>query len=202
MARDQLYMQQLSYDRPDEWQDKANCRDKTLELFEYTEKDSPLAKGMNFKERMAFNEANFGLAEEICIECPVMFDCKSNATEDEKFWTVRGGEPPARYLLDPERYANVGRPAGGTNGVPADRVCVHGHHVKGGGDCKECRAEANRKYRHNASVRPKPKAGEDFICQRGHKVIGGGRCKKCKQQKDATRHGRSGRRKTTPDAVQ
>lgn len=199
MARDQLYMQQLSYDRPDQWQDRANCRDKTLELFEYTEKDSPLAKGMNFKERMAFNEANFDLAGEICIECPVMFDCKTNATIDEKFWTVRGGEPPARYLLDPERYANVGKPAA-QPGV--DRVCKRGHDVPGGGDCKICRSEANRRYRTNGTVRPRAKPGEDRICFRGHKILGGGKCKKCKQLKDATRHGRSGRRKTAPDAVQ
>jgi len=202
MARDQLYMQQLSYDRPDQWQDKANCRDKTLELFEYTEKDSPLAKGMNFKKRMAFNEANFELAGEICIECPVMLDCKSNATDDEKFWTVRGGEVPARYLLDPERYANVGRPAVGTNGAPADRICKNGHEVKGGGDCKECRAEANQRYKQSTSIRPRSKPGQDRICQRGTKDVGGGRCPKCKAASDATRHGRSGRRKTTPDAVQ
>lgn len=155
MARDQLYMQHLSYDRPDEWRDKANCRDKTLELFEYTEKDSPLAKGMNFKERMAFNVANFELAEEICIECPVMFDCKTSATEDEKFWTVRGGEPPARYLLDPERYANVGKPA---ERLPnGDRMCRRNHLVPGGGDCKQCKSEANKRYkdavRHGRSAR-------------------------------------------------
>lgn len=202
MARDQLYMQQMSYDKPEQWQDKANCRDKTLELFEYTEKDSPLAKGMNFKERMAFNQANFELAEQICIECPVFFECKDSATEDEKFWTVRGGEPPARYLLDPERYAKVGRPAGRKNGETADRMCKNGHEVKGGGDCKACRSESNARYRQSASHRPRPKPGEDRICQRGHKVIGGGRCAKCKAYSDSLRHGRSGKRKPPPDAVQ
>lgn len=202
MGRDQLYMQQLSYDRPDQWQDKANCRGKTLELFEYTEKDSPLAKGMKFNERMAFNVANFELAEEICIECPVMFECKDAATEDEKFWTVRGGEVPSRYLLDPDRYANVGRSAGGTNGVTQDRVCRNGHEVMGGGDCKQCRSEANKRYKSRPSERPKAKAGQDRICSRGHKVIGGGRCPKCKAATDAVRHGRSARDKAAQDAVQ
>lgn len=134
------------YDRPDHWSDKANCKGKAFELFEYQESDSPLAKDMNFKQRVEFNKANFDLAEEICIECPVFFQCKEDAAEEDKFWTVRGGEPPARFAGDPERYAKNGRKPF----APGDRTCGNGHFVPGGGKCKTCHSERQRLYRDKA----------------------------------------------------
>lgn len=193
MARDQLYMQDLMYDRPEDWQDKANCRDKPLDLFEYTEQDSPLAAGMSFKQRLAFNQSNFEGAEEVCIECTVFFDCINAATPDEKFWTVRGGEAPGRFALDRDRYKNQGRPKKNTF-AEGGRQCVRGHFVTGAGACKECKAENNLKWRQSASAgtaKSRNKPGEDRICDRGHKIPGGGYCKECKRIKDRERRRRN-----------
>lgn len=128
----------------DEWKKQANCVGKATELFEYQEKDSPLAVGMNFRERLALNETNFQLAEDICIECPVMFVCRDKADDDEKFWTVRGGAPPKRYDEEKVRYDFVGRKMGGKNAKPfkgagKDRYCHVNHLVPGGGPCLTCK---------------------------------------------------------------
>lgn len=195
MARDQLYMQDLMYDRPEQWQDKANCRGKALELFEYQEKDSPLAAGMSFKERLAFNQTNFQLAEEVCIECPVFFQCEQNATDEEKFWTVRGGNAPGRIEVDVQRYANQGRPKLGRV-VDGGRMCGRDHFVPGGGDCGECRKENNRKWmqaKRKGVAKTRPKAGEDRVCDRGHEVPGGGKCTECKRIMDRYRRERNRR---------
>lgn len=142
-----------AYDPNERWELKANCLGKAFELFEYQEKDSPLARGMSHKERMAFNSDNFYMASEICIECPVMLKCRSEATRVEKYWTVRGGEAPARHIEELSRYANVGRPPGAKNKVSnlpkwrkatgVDRVCQRDHLVKGGGRCPVCKREQN-----------------------------------------------------------
>lgn len=134
------------YDREPAWEEKANCKGKAFELFEYQEKDSPLTDGMNFKERIEFNRVNFELAGEICIECPVMFECEKNASPTERYWTVRGGEPPGRFDEESKRYDNVGRKPGSKNRAVAsmsDRVCQRGHVVKGGGRCKDCKRTNN-----------------------------------------------------------
>lgn len=195
MARDQLYMQDLMYDRPEVWQDQANCLDNTPELYAYQEVDSPLTAGMSFKERLEFNQTNFRLAEEICIECPVFLECGSSASDEEKFWTVRGGEPPARIHMDVNRYKNHGRPKLGTV-VEGGRLCGREHFVPGGGDCKECRKENNRKWmaaQRKGEAKARPKKGEDRVCDRGHKIPGGGYCKECKRLKDQYRRERNRR---------
>lgn len=155
------------YDREPAWQEQANCKGKAFELFEYQEKDSPLTEGMKYKQRIAFNRTNFQLAEEICIECPVMLICGSSATAEEKMWTVRGGEIPTRFEEEAKRYDNVGRPVGSRNKnyagrdaggqfrkEPGDRVCQRGHTVPGGGRCQTCKREGNtvrqRAYREAA----------------------------------------------------
>lgn len=160
--------------RPDpkdhvQWEERANCKGKAFELFEYQEKDSPLCEGMVYKERMAFNTANFQLAEEICIECPVFFECGANATAEEKQWTVRAGEIPGRFVEESKRYNNVGRPkgaknknypgrdAGGQFAPKGPRVCQRGHDVPQGGRCPTCKRESNtirqREYRAHAKKR-------------------------------------------------
>jgi hypothetical protein len=124
----------MSYDREPAWQEQANCKGKAFELFEYQEKDSPLAKGMSYRERLEFNDANFELAAEICIECPVFLQCGENATEEDRQWTVRAGEAPLRFADEKEGL-----------GSPAARVCQAGHFLPDGGRCKMCKKEANRK---------------------------------------------------------
>lgn len=137
---EQLWMRTLSYDRPAHWSDRANCRGKAFELFEYQDADSPLAAGMSTAERRAFNDTNFELAAEICIECPVFFECKESATEEDRVWTVRAGEPPARSDADEARSL-----AYFASARKDPEVCARGHAVPGGGRCKTCKREANRK---------------------------------------------------------
>lgn len=151
----------LDYQRPDHWSDQANCKGKAYELFEYQEKDSPLTEGMSFRERIEFNDANFFLAGEICIECPVMLTCLAEATSDEKYWTVRGGEVPGRFVAQMTAYKNKGRPIGSKNKLPApklepgDRVCTHGHLVKNGGRCKECKRASNARRMRESRAKSK-----------------------------------------------
>lgn len=123
------------YDPAERWEEKANCKGMAFTLFEYAEKDSPACKDMDYMTRMAFNRTNFELAAEICIECPVMFKCIESATTDERAWTVRGGLIPTRFINEAHRYDNQGRPAK----AGQDRICSRGHHVKGGGRCKDCK---------------------------------------------------------------
>lgn len=127
----QLYMDDLAYNEDDHWADQANCQGLSSTIFEYQEKDSPLTKDMSFGERLAFNQKNFEEAAEICIECPVMFQCIAGATKDDKQWTVRGGEPPTRFAYE--------KTSGQLTGVGRERVCVRGHHLEFGGRCKECK---------------------------------------------------------------
>lgn len=126
-----------------EWASRANCKGKAFELFEYQEKDSPLTKDMKFKERLAFNYQNFELAAEICIECPVFFECGSSATTEDKYWTVRGGEPPKRFAIESEQLARSGRPKGSKSKPGAPRTCKRGHYLPTGGRCKTCKREQN-----------------------------------------------------------
>lgn len=153
------------------WEAKANCVGKAFELFEYQEKDSPLAVDMNHKQRMDFNDANFHMASEICIECPVMLKCGAEATRTEKYWTVRGGEIPGRHHEEVKRYANVGRPPGAKNKIPkgpkwrkltgVDRICQRGHTVVGGGRCPTCKRTNNtiRQREVRAKARTQPEDG-------------------------------------------
>jgi hypothetical protein len=149
----------------DRWEERANCKGKAFELFEYQDKDSPLTEGMKFKDRIDFNRTNFQLAEEICIECPVFFECEANASPTERYWTVRGGNPPGRFDEESKRYDNVGRPPGAKNkqaravASPTDRVCQRGHVVKGGGRCKDCKRANNTARQRRVRREAREKAG-------------------------------------------
>lgn len=147
----QLWMEGWSYNESDHWADRANCKGKAFELFEYQDKDSPLAKGMSFRERIEFNTTNFELAAEICIECPVFFECKKAATDDDLTWTVRAGEIPTRFTYEKqlgEGYSGPGKP----------RTCQRGHYLEGGGRCKVCKREAMRLARQNRKKKESPSA--------------------------------------------
>lgn len=132
------------------WEEKANCRGKAPELFEYHSDDSPHTQGMKFKERLEYNETNYLIASEFCIECPVMFICGAEASDEERRWTVRGGEKPTQVNADAVRYAQVGRPAKG-----GDRICQRGHRVKGGGRCKVCKQENGKLWLREYRARQK-----------------------------------------------
>ncbi|UVK59139.1 WhiB family transcription factor [Streptomyces phage JPandJE] len=130
----------------EQWQVSANCAGKAFELFEYQEKDSPLAKDMSNMERLAFNHANFELAAEICIECPVFFECGEHATTEDKYWTVRAGEAPERFAHEALQVEGKSKP-----GQP--RTCQRGHYLPQGGRCNPCKLEgmkARREAQKNA----------------------------------------------------
>lgn len=135
------YTANLSYGEPDHWEDQANCRGLAYELFEYQDADSPLVKDMTYEERLAFNAANFELAAEVCIECPVFFQCKEAANKDDLRWTVRAGEEPTRFFHE-KRMGEDGKGNGGDRwGGGDDRTCRRGHNVPGGGRCYTCKRE-------------------------------------------------------------
>lgn len=138
------YLTPDSFTPPDQWQIKANCIGKAFELFEYQEKDSPLAKDMSFKARIAFNHANFELAADICIECPVFFECGENATLEDRTWTVRQGEPPIRFEAEAEHLSKLGRPSNNP-GMP--RTCQRGHFLPAGGRCNQCKLDGMKAKR-------------------------------------------------------
>lgn len=140
-----IFTDNVSYGEPDHWADQANCRGMAYELFQYQEKDSPLAAGMSFEERFALNSANFELAAEICIECPVFFQCKESATKDDLHWTVRGGEAPTRFEYE-RRMGPDGKGNGNDKwGDGTGRTCRRGHEVPQGGRCQTCKREGRKK---------------------------------------------------------
>lgn len=136
------YAGNLSYGEPDHWADRANCRGLAYELFEYQEADSPLVKDMTYEERLAFNAANFELAAEVCIECPVFFQCKEAANKDDLRWTVRAGEEPTRFFHE-KRMGEGGKGNGGDKwGGGVGRTCRRGHEVPKGGRCWTCKRQS------------------------------------------------------------
>lgn len=139
----------LSYTKNNPWQERAKCAGMAPEIFEYVEKQSPVAKGMSNGARLDMNIANAQLAEEICIECPVFFECGKAANDEDRRWTTRQGEMPGRLVSDIEtRERNAGRDP--KTGQRLDRTCDRGHLVLGGGRCKQCKADA-RKARRQAA---------------------------------------------------
>lgn len=135
------------------WASRANCVGQPADWFEYQEKDSPKAKGLDWKQRVLMNENNYRQAQEICIECPVFFECGRAATDEDKYWTVRQGEPSGRSVADAEHLSKVGRPASTEDA----RICHRGHFIPGRGRCNECR-KINKKLQ-----RERAKAAADGV---------------------------------------
>jgi len=133
------------------WQESANCVGKTHELFEYQEEDSPSALGLSFGQRIEMNKTNFELASEVCIECPVMLTCLSSSTEDERTWTVRGGEIPLRFLSELKTYEQI---QAYQFAVRAGPLCQRGHPMPpDGGRCKTCKRERQTEWQRNQRAR-------------------------------------------------
>lgn len=129
------------YDPAEPWADRANCKNKAFELFEYQEEDSPAVAGLKIKERLEYNYRNFQRAEEICIECPVFFECGASASSDEKYWTVRQGEIPGRFATEKATYEHMR-----DVGKPPTNVCARGHEKPTGKRCPTCKKATNERY--------------------------------------------------------
>jgi hypothetical protein len=132
----------LDYDPDEKWAERANCKNKVFELFEYQDADSPATAGMKSKDRLEYNYNNFQRAAEICIECPVFFQCGTNATDDDKYWTVRQGEVPGRFLAEKVDYEKM-KARGGSVGT---LVCARGHEKPAGKRCPTCKKATNDRY--------------------------------------------------------
>ncbi len=157
MARHAYESEDYEPDHP--WTHDAKCRGMAYELFEYQETSSPLAAGMNFKERLDFNQANHALAEEICIECPVFFQCLDAAGATDRRYTVRGGEKPRALEADEDAWAD-GKHISPARGIKLKTTCKFGHdRSQPGGRCRECRNQQKREYRARAKVDQVPDPG-------------------------------------------
>lgn len=69
------------------------CSEELPELFEYDPEEWPNKSEEQWRQDLAY-------ALDVCIECPVMTLCGEQATKGERFWTVRGGREPHRWLAD------------------------------------------------------------------------------------------------------
>ena len=114
------------------WGQQANCIDEDPLLFEHSD-------DLSIEE----SQANFDTATEICIECPVFFQCGESATDADRYWTVRAGMPPVRFMDGLRRAEGTPTP----RGAGVDRTCGHGHYVPGGGICRDCRSAINRRQK-------------------------------------------------------
>lgn len=80
-----------------QWIDDASCADHDPSLFEL-EDPVYLLKG-ELEERKQHERIARGL--KICTGCPVRAACLNEATADDKFWSVRGGQPPEGLFRTP-----------------------------------------------------------------------------------------------------
>jgi hypothetical protein len=125
LANYEIFMQEMGYKKPDDWRADAKCVGHPSELFELSEADSPQAVGMTLSELAEHNRLNFIQAGEICIECPVFWQCKEDATDEDRRWTVRAGEPPTGIQYQ----------------------CSRGHILDEPGRCVECKRQVMKDYR-------------------------------------------------------
>lgn len=77
-----------------DWMKQAACTAHDWVLFEVLEADTPLAFGVKPAQLWSFNQRNHEVGRDICLDCPVMVTCGKKATQQDKRWTVRGGEGP------------------------------------------------------------------------------------------------------------
>lgn len=129
----------------EEWRDDAACSGMPTNQFTLDEEASEdeqhesIAKGLR-----------------ICVACPVRQACKSNSTEEDRFWTIRGGQPPEGLFLGMRNLKDIapvrkvtGLKVGGPGRVPL-KQCKRGHedwayHRNGQRYCKPCKELNNRR---------------------------------------------------------
>lgn len=138
-----------------EWKDEAACNGLPTQLFELNdeidadEQHELIAQGLR-----------------ICVGCPVRAACKSNSNEEDRHWTIRGGQPPEGLFEDAKvpKIKLYFMPRGHKPGEGPERKlkekCKYGHIdwvVDNGGKrrCATCRktsANAARKNRSGGKV--------------------------------------------------
>lgn len=129
----------------EEWRDEAACKGVDPQLFELGE---AVGRGKCEDE-----EELIAWGLKICSKCPVRKPCGASATEMDKYWSTRGGQPPEGLFPDSKRPApgNVTRAEGkGSGSHKAKEVCKNGHKDWyydniGIRRCATCRTDANKR---------------------------------------------------------
>ena len=122
----------------EEWRDEAACKGVDPQLFELGEAVGR-GKGEDEEELIAW-----GLR--ICSKCPVRKPCGASASEMDKYWSTRGGQPPEGLFPDSEQPDSVPR---GTARGPKE-FCIRGHQhwsvtASGVRYCVPCRKQADQR---------------------------------------------------------
>ena len=138
----QLYMDALTMERPDAWQDRAACAGTDPTIFEIIDDDHAAGVGLLVNDRIKLTNENFAKAEEICLSCPVMDECWEDADTEDRQWVYRAGRYPSRFS-----GKTRGRPVGAVTGAIKGVRCRVGHSLPPGhtGRCPDCLE--NRKAR-------------------------------------------------------
>lgn len=89
--------------------------------------------------------ADLKFAQSVCRSCPVSRKCLQEASESDRFYTMRGGVMPEGQAL-----SGKGRPSGAR--ILRNGVCDKGHPILSEADvkdfkCRKCLSEAQRAYR-------------------------------------------------------
>ena len=110
----------------------AICRQEDSTKFVYIDKEHPLyddvivnddGNSKRVSRERRWNLSRMTEAAESCWDCPLMIQCGEEATELDKFWTVRGGELPT---LLKEGVAKGNAPSAEIRPYLPD-VCARGH---------------------------------------------------------------------------
>jgi hypothetical protein len=154
----------------EEWRKRAACIDKH-DLFTLAEAATPNSPdrgtrntaGLSAMEVRELNRSNFAIAEEICLNCPVMQQCNAAIpqTDETRRWSFVAGEQPQ---MD-GNYAEV-----------VGKKCPNGHVDYVGDSCGPCDKRARLKAARAAS-------GDTHICPRGHESIIGMSCLPCRRMR-------------------
>lgn len=115
----------------EEWRDDAACNGMPTDLFMLNEEDSKddqhelIARGLR-----------------ICTACPVRQACKVNSSEEDRFWSIRGGQPPEGLFLNLKKLK--------ATTTSSSNTCQRGHNnwklqTSGKRYCATCKEMSNKR---------------------------------------------------------
>jgi hypothetical protein len=152
------------------WRKQAACIGKH-DLFTLAEAATPNSPdrgsrntvGLSIVEVRELNRSNFEVAEEICLNCPVMQQCNAAIPQDSETrrWSYVAGEQP-------QVDTNYGEVVG--------KKCPNRHADYLGDACKACERAAAWKAARIVT-------GETRTCVRGHEYMIGDKCLPCRRMR-------------------
>src|SRR6478736_6968704 len=147
----------------EEWKDDAACDGVDTTLFEI---DEPIKRVKQEDQDEIHERIARGL--KICATCPVKSSCRLNSTEEDRYWTTRGGQPP-EGLFDDADHPTAVRLRARDQRKPRvlKEFCPKGHknwkqRADGNRRCVDCDRIANRA---REAARPKRLKAK---CRKGH----------------------------------